>query len=395
MMKNNAVLVAMGRSAIGKAPKGTLRYTRPEELASQVLQGVLAQLPDLPQGQIDDLILGCAMPEAEQGLNVARMIALKAGLGESTPGQTINRFCASGLQSIAIAANTITSRQNDIVIAGGLESMSALPMGGNMMRPDPGLIKNSPHVYDSMGITAENVAAKYHISRENQDAFSVRSHVRAYEAAGNGKFVEEIIPVYADVIEKTENGRTVTNKIIFDKDEGIRSDSSIEALAKLKPIFKVKGSVTPGNSSQTSDGAAFVVMMSEDSAKAFGYQPIAKLIGYSVVGVPPDLMGIGPIYAIPKVLQRNGLTLKDIDLIELNEAFASQSIACINELGLNIDKVNVNGGAIALGHPLGCTGTVLTIKLLQELRRRGQKRGIVSMCIGGGMGAAGVFELIG
>lgn len=393
-MKNTAVLVAMGRSGIGRAPKGSLRDTRPEELASQVLQGLLTQLPDLPQTQIDDLILGCAMPEAEQGLNVARMIALKTGLGESTPGQTINRFCSSGLQSIVTAANTITSGQNDIVIAGGLESMSAIPMGGNMMRPDPGLMNNSPHAYDSMGITAENVAAKYHISREMQDEFSVRSHIRAYEAAVNGKFVEEIIPVYADAIEKTKNGRTVINKIIFDRDEGIRPDSSMEALAKLRPIFKAGGTVTPGNSSQTSDGAAFVVVMSEEKAEELGYQPIARLIGYSVAGVPPELMGIGPIYAIPKVLQRNGLTLEDIDLIELNEAFASQSIACINELGLNIDKVNVNGGAIALGHPLGCSGAVLTIKLLQELRRRGQKRGIVSMCIGGGMGAAGIFELI-
>jgi len=393
-MKNTAVLVAMGRSGIGRAPKGTLRDTRPEELASQVLQGVLTQLPELPPAQIDDLILGCAMPEAEQGLNVARMIALKAGLGESTPGQTINRFCSSGLQSIVTAANTITSGQNDIVIAGGLESMSAIPMGGNMMRPDPGLMKNSPNAYASMGITAENVAAKYHISREMQDEFSVRSHMRAYEAAVSGKFVEEIIPVDANVIGKKDNGRTVLNKIIFDRDEGIRPESSMESLAKLRPVFKANGTVTPGNSSQTSDGAAFVVMMSEEKAKELGYRPIARLIGYSVVGVPPELMGIGPLFAIPKVLQRNGLTLEDIDLIELNEAFASQSIACINELGLNMDKVNVNGGAIALGHPLGCSGAILTIKLLQELRRRGQKRGVVSMCIGGGMGAAGIFELI-
>lgn len=394
MMKNTAVLVAMGRSGIGRAPKGTLRDTRPEELASQVLQGVLTRLPGLPQEQIDDLILGCAMPEAEQGLNAARMIALKAGLGENVPGQTINRFCASGLQSIVTAANTITSGQNDIVIAGGLESMSAIPMGGNMMRPDPGLMKHSPHAYDSMGITAENVAAKYHISREMQDAFSVRSHLRAYEAAMDGKFVEEIIPVKADMMEKTADGRTGINKIIFDRDEGIRPDSSVEALAKLRPVFKADGTVTPGNSSQTSDGAAFVVMMAEEKAKEFGYQPIARMTGYSIVGVPPELMGIGPLYAIPKVLRRSGLTLEDIDLIELNEAFASQSIACINELGLNMDKVNVNGGAIALGHPLGCSGAILTIKLLQELRRRGQKRGVVSMCIGGGMGAAGVFELI-
>lgn len=394
MMNNKAVLVAMGRSGIAKAPKGTLRNTRPVELASQVLQGVVAQLPDFSRVQIDDLILGCAMPEAEQGFNVARMVALKAGLGESTPGQTINRFCASGLQSIVTAANTITSGQNDIVIAGGLESMSAIPMGGNMMRPDPELIRNSPHAYDSMGITAENVAVKYNVSREAQDEFSVKSHIRANEAAASGKFAEEIIPVYADVIEKTEDGRTVINKTIFDKDEGIRPDSSVEGLAKLRPTFKVNGSVTPGNSSQTSDGAAFIVMMSEDKAKELGYRPIARLVGYSVAGVPPELMGIGPIYAIPKVLQQCGLTLEDMDLLELNEAFASQSIACINELGLNIDKVNVNGGAIALGHPLGCSGTILTIKLLQELKRRGQKRGIVSMCIGGGMGAAGVFELI-
>lgn len=393
-MNNKAVLVAMGRSGIAKALSGTLRNTRPEELAMQVLQGVVAQLPGFYQTQIDDLILGCAMPEAEQGLNVARMVALKAGLGESTPGQTINRFCASGLQSIVTATNTITSGQNDIVIAGGLESMSAIPMGGNMMRPDPELMKNAPHSYDSMGITAENVAVKYNVNREEQDAFSVQSHKRAYEAAVNGKFVEEIVPVHADVIGKAEDGRTVINKVIFDKDEGIRPDSSVESLAKLRSVFKVNGSVTPGNSSQTSDGAAFVVMMSEEKANEMGYKPIARLIGYSVAGVPPELMGIGPMYAIPKVLKRSGLTLENIDLIELNEAFASQSLACMNELGLDNDKINVNGGAIALGHPLGCSGTVLTIKLLQELKRRGQKRGLVSMCIGGGMGAAGIFELI-
>jgi acetyl-CoA acyltransferase len=389
-----AVLVAMGRSALGKAPRGTLRYTRPEDLATQTLKGVLEKMPEIPAGQLDDLIVGCAFPEAEQGLNVARIIALETGLGDEAPGQTVNRFCASGLQAIAGAANSIIAGQNDIVIAGGVESMSTIPMGGNIMRPNPAMMVEHPHAYDTMGITAENVAAKYEISREEQDQWALRSHRRADAARGNGLFAEEIIPVTANTVTKDAEGHTVSGMVTFDQDEGIRPDTSMEGLSKLKSGFKVGGSVTPGNSSQTSDGAAFTVLMSAEKAKELGCEPIAKFIGFSVVGVAPELMGIGPLYAIPKVMKRFGFTQDDVDLYELNEAFASQAVACVKGLGLDPEKVNVNGGAIAMGHPLGCTGAALTVKLLHELRRRGKKRGIVSMCIGSGMGAAGIYELL-
>lgn len=390
---NEAVLVVMGRSALGKAGRGMLRYTRPEDLATQVLQGVLNQLPELPTTAIDDLILGCAMPEAEQGMNMARLVALEAGLGHEVAGQTINRFCSSGLQAIATAANSIIAGQNDIVIAGGVESMSAIPMGGHIISPNPTLMRDHKHAYDAMGITAENVAERYNISREEQDEFALRSHLKAFEAQKEGRFLQDIIPVNADVVAKDEKGLTGVKKVVFDKDEGVRPDTSLEGLAKLRSSFKLNGSVTAGNSSQTSDGAAFTVLMSADKAKELGIKPIAKLVGYSVAGVAPDIMGIGPLRAIPKALKRYGYTLQDIALLELNEAFASQAIACVKELSIDMDKVNVNGGAIALGHPLGCTGAALTVKLLNELRRRGKKRGIVSMCIGGGMGAAGIFEL--
>jgi acetyl-CoA acyltransferase len=392
---SEVVLVAMGRSALGKASRGTLKQTRPEDIAMQVLAGVLKQTPQLSPKEIDDVVLGCAFPEAEQGINVGRVVALGAGLDESVPGQTVNRFCSSGLQSIAIAANSIAAGQNDIVAAGGMESMSAIPIGGNQPRPNPSMMIDHPHVYDSMGITAENVAERYHISREDQDAFALASHQKALAAQKAGKFSEEIIPVMADAVTPDPSGKKTASKVRFDADEGIRADTSLEGLAKLRPSFKVNGTVTAGNSSQMSDGAAFVVVMSAEKAAALGCRPIAKLTGYSVVGVAPEIMGIGPLYAIPKVLKRCGYTLNDIDLFELNEAFAAQSLACIRELGLDTGKVNVNGGAIALGHPLGCTGAALTVKLLNELRRTGKKRGVVSMCIGGGMGAAAIFELIG
>jgi acetyl-CoA acyltransferase len=299
------------------------------------------------------------------------------------------------LQSIVIAANSIAAGQNDVVAAGGVESMSTIPIGGNQPRPNPAMMIDHPHVYDSMGITAENVAERYGISREDQDAFALRSHQNAYAAQRSGKFKEEIIPVTADLAVTDASGKMIASKITFEQDEGIRADTSAEGLAKLRPSFKMNGTVTAGNSSQMSDGAAFVVMMSAEKAAALGCRPIAKLIGYSVVGVAPEIMGIGPLYAIPKVLKRFGYTLDDIDLFELNEAFAAQSLACMRELRMNADKVNVNGGAIALGHPLGCTGAALTVKLLSELRRIGKKTGVVSMCIGGGMGAAAIFELVG
>lgn len=392
---SEVVLVAMGRSALGKASRGTLKQTRPEDIAAQVLAGVLKQAPQLSPKEIDDVVLGCAFPEAEQGINVGRVVALGAGLDECVPGQTVNRFCSSGLQSIVIAANSIAAGQNDIVAAGGVESMSAIPIGGNQPRPNPSMMIDYPHVYDSMGITAEKVAERYDISREDQDAFALASHRKALAAQNAGKFKEQIIPVMADTVAADPSGKKNAVKIRFDADEGIRADTSLESLAKLRPSFKMNGTVTAGNSSQMSDGAAFVVVMSAEKAAALGCRPIARLAGYSVVGVAPEIMGIGPLYAIPKVLKRCGYVLNDIDLFELNEAFAAQSLACIRGLGLDAGKVNVNGGAIAMGHPLGCTGAALTVKLLNELRRTGKKRGVVSMCIGGGMGAAAVFELIG
>jgi acetyl-CoA acyltransferase len=390
---SEAVVAAMGRSAMGKASKGTLRQTRPEDIAAQVLRGVLKQLPQLPPEAIDDVVLGCAFPEAEQGINAGRVVALGAGLGDGVPGQTINRFCSSGLQAIVTAANSIAAGHNDIVVAGGFESMSMIPIGGNQPRPNPLMMAEHPHVYDSMGMTAENVALRYRISREDQDAFALESHQKAHAAQCAGKFREEIIPVMADTVTPGDGGRGAASKIEFKEDEGIRADTSLEALSKLRPIFKAGGSVTAGNSSQTSDGAAFVVLMSAEKAASLGVHPVAKLAGYSVAGVAPEIMGIGPLFAIPKVLKRFGYSLSDIDLFELNEAFAAQSLACIRELGLDPGKVNVNGGAIALGHPLGCTGAALTVKLLNELRGTGKKTGIVSMCIGGGMGAAAVFTL--
>jgi acetyl-CoA acyltransferase len=375
-----AVLVATRRSAVGKSGKGALRNTRPDEFAAQVLRKTLLDLPALPASEIDDVILGCAMPEAEQGLNVARVIALDAGLPNTSSAITINRFCSSGLQAIASAAERIMIGAIDCAVAGGVESMSMVPMGGNKAMLHPRLVDEMPEVYIGMGITAENVARQFEVSREDQDAFSLESHRRAVAAIAGGKFKDEIVPIV------TAEGTT------FEVDEGPRADTTIEALAGLRPAFHVKGSVTAGNSSQTSDGAAMTVVMSERRAKELGLKPLARFVGFAVAGVAPEIMGIGPIEAIPKVLKQTGLSLSDIDLFELNEAFASQSLAVIRRLGLDPAKVNVNGGAIALGHPLGCTGAKLTASLVHELERRNGRYGMVTMCIGGGMGAAGIFE---
>ncbi|MEM7157343.1 MAG: acetyl-CoA C-acyltransferase [Myxococcota bacterium] len=375
-----AVLVAARRSAVGRAAKGTLAQTRPDDFAIEVLSGTLAGLPGLPKDIVDDVVLGCAMPEAEQGLNVARVIGMRAGLPETSSAQTINRFCSSGLQAISSVAERIMVGAIDCGVAGGVESMSMVPMGGNKAVLNHKIVQEAPELYIGMGLTAENVANKYEVSREDQDAFALESHKRATAAIKDGKFEGEIVPV------TSIQGKTLT------VDEGPRADTSAEALGKLRPVFHVKGSVTAGNSSQMSDGAAMAVLTSADKAKELGLAPIARYVGYAVAGVAPDIMGIGPIEAIPKVLKQTGLTLADIDVIELNEAFASQSLAVIRTLGLDPAKVNVNGGAIALGHPLGCTGAKLTATALAELQRVKGRYAMVTMCIGGGMGAAGIFE---
>ncbi|WP_330390444.1 acetyl-CoA C-acyltransferase [Paramaledivibacter caminithermalis] len=389
-----AVIVAYGRSAIGKAPKGSLRYTRPDDIAAQVIKGVLKKVPQLKHEEIDDFVMGCAFPEAEQGFNVARIIAHRAGLPNCMPAQTINRFCSSGLQSIAIGANSIMAGQTDIVMAGGVESMSIVPMGGNIITPNPYLMENYPEAYTAMGLTAENVAVRYNVTRQMQDEFAVESHRRAAKAQAEGKFDEEIIPIEGVRPVTNDAGIVKNETFIFNKDEGVRPNATIDGLAKLKPVFKMKGSVTAGNASQMSDGAAVVVLISREKAEELGIKPLAAFRSFASKGVDPEIMGIGPIKAIPKALKIAGLNKEDIQLFELNEAFASQAIACINELGLDKEKVNVNGGAIALGHPLGCTGSFLTAKLLSEMKRRNNRYGVVSMCIGGGMGAAAVFELL-
>jgi acetyl-CoA acyltransferase len=390
-----AVIVAYGRSAIGRAPKGKLKYTRPEDIAAQVIKGVLEKVPALDPNEIEDLVMGCAFPEAEQGMNTAKIIAKRAGLPVNVPGQTVNRFCASGLQTIAIAANSIMAGQADVVMAGGVEFMSTVPMGGNIIAPNPFLMENSPEIYMSMGLTAENVADNYNVTREMQDAFGVESHRKAAKAQEEGKFDHEIIPVDAVMPVMDAEGNVIDQEtFVFSKDEGVRVGTTIEGLGKLRTVFKNGGSVTAGNASQMSDGAAAVIVMSREKADALGIKPVASFKSFASVGVPPELMGIGPIAAIPKALDIAGIKKEDIDLIELNEAFASQSIACINELGLDNKIVNVNGGAIALGHPLGCTGSFLTCKLLSEMERRDSRYGLVSMCIGGGMGAAAVFEIL-
>lgn len=385
-----AVVVAYGRSAVGKAPKGTLKDTRPEVIGSTVIKGVLAKVPQLDPAMIEDVILGCAFQEAEQGCNIARHIMLMAGMPESVPAQTVNRFCSSGLQAIAMGANSIMAGQADVIMAGGVETMSMIPMGGNTNVPNPEL---APNVMTMMGITAENVAARYGLSREELDAFALESHTRAIAAQDAGKFDDEIIPVEAVKYKTDANGYVTRSTVPFTKDEGVRRGLTMEALAKLKPVFKRDGVVTAGNASQMNDAASVVILMEKKKAQELGIKPIARFVSFAVAGCEPEYMGLGPIYAIPKALKIAGIGTEDVDLWELNEAFASQALACVRELKLDMDKVNVNGGGIALGHPLGCTGAYLTCKLLEELKRRKQRYGVVSMCIGGGMGAAGVYEM--
>jgi acetyl-CoA acyltransferase len=388
----DAVIVSAVRTAVGKAPKGSLRDTRPDEMGAVVIEQAIARVPGLEAAEIEDVIMGCAMPEAEQGMNVARAAAIRAGLPVETSAMTINRFCSSGLQSIAMAADRIRGNGAEVIIAGGLESMSMIPMGGHIIRPNPYLVEHYPDFYLNMGLATENVARKYEVTREEQDAFALRSHQRAAAAMDADKFADETVPLKVSVEELDAKGKKQHREITFDKDEGPRRDTSAEALGKLKPAFHIKGTITAGNSSQMSDGAAVAVVMSEERAKELGAKPLARFVAYATAGCPPEEMGIGPVYAIPKVLKLAGLTLDQIDLIELNEAFAAQSLAVIKTLGLDLDKVNVNGGAIALGHPLGCTGAKLTASILRELERRNRRYGMVTMCVGGGMGAAGIFE---
>jgi acetyl-CoA acyltransferase len=391
-----AVIVAYGRSAVGRAKRGSLKDTRPEAYGGQVLKGVLEKVPQLDPKDIDDVILGCAFQEAEQGNNVARYVMLSAGIPKEVPAQTINRFCSSGLQAIAMGANAIMAGQADVILAGGVESMSMIAMGGNLATAEVGLAQKDPKSYTQMGITAENIAKRYNITREEQDKYGLMSHNRAEAAQKSGLFDGEIIPVDAVKVKTFKDGRVEKYTEKFDKDEGIRYGLTIEAMQKLKPAFIPKvGTVTAGNASQMNDAAAAVVIMSREKADALGLKPIAKFVSYAVAGCEPDYMGIGPVYAIPKALKIAGLTMDNINVFELNEAFASQALACIKELGLEkrIEDVNPLGSGIALGHHLGCTGAFLTCKLLSELKRRGKKYGVVSMCIGGGMGAAGVFEM--
>ncbi len=387
----DAVIVSAVRTPVGKAKRGGLATVRPDEMAALVVKALLRRTPNLDPLQIEDVVFGCAFPEGEQGLNMARMIALRAGLPESVPAETINRYCSSGVQSIAHMAYAIRSGEIEVAIAGGVESMSLVPMMGYKFSPNPYFAMELPHYYTSMGLTAENVALKYEIRREDQDAFSLRSHQRAARAVNSGLFDAEIVPVDVEVVEYVD-GKTEKRQFTVKRDEGPRADTSMEALAKLKPAFKEGGMVTAGNSSQMSDGAAAVVIMSAEQAERLGLRPLARFVAFAVGGVPPEVMGIGPVVAIPKALKIAGLSLQDIDLIELNEAFAAQSLAVIRQLGLDEERVNVNGGAIALGHPLGCTGAKLTTQLIYEMGRRKSKYGMVTMCIGGGMGAAAIFE---
>ncbi|MET3036454.1 acetyl-CoA C-acyltransferase [Chryseobacterium sp. NRRL B-14859] len=389
-----AYIVKGFRTAVGKAPKGSLRFTRPDVMAATVIEKLMAELPQLDKNRIDDLIVGNAMPEAEQGLNVARLISLMGLNTDKVPGVTVNRYCASGSEAIAIASAKIQAGMADCIIAGGTESMSYIPMGGYKPVPETDIAKTNPDYYWGMGYTAEEVAKQYKITREEQDQFAFESHMKALKANQEGKFANQIVPIPVEYNFLDENQKMQTKKFDFSVDEGPRADTSLAGLAKLRPVFANGGSVTAGNSSQMSDGAAFVMVMSEEMVKELGLEPEARLVAYAAAGLEPRIMGMGPIYAIPKALKQAGLELKDIDLIELNEAFASQSVAIKKELGLNPDILNVNGGAIALGHPLGCTGTKLTVQLLDEMRKRGNKYGMVSMCVGTGQGAASIFELL-
>jgi len=386
-----AVIIDCLRTPVGKAPKGSLRNTRPDDLAAIVIRRLLEKYPAVLPEEIDDVILGCAMPEAESGMNMARIAALRAGLPDSVPGVTVNRFCSSGLQAIAMAADRIRSGSAQIIIAGGAESLSMIPMAGNKFAPNPWLVEHLPQIYMGMGLTAEAVRRKYGVTREDADQFALRSHQHALRAQAEGKFDEEIVPV---VTESTtlDNGAPQHHTSTFSKDEGPRADTSLEALAKLKPVFQSDGTVTAGNSSQTSDGAAAAIVMSDKRAEELGLKPMARFVSFAVGGVPPEIMGIGPVVAIPKALAMAGLKTEDIGVIELNEAFAAQALAVIRKAGLDLDRVNPNGGAIALGHPLGCTGAKLTATILREMHRKDTRYGMVTMCIGGGQGAAGIFE---
>jgi acetyl-CoA acyltransferase len=398
-----AVIVSSMRTAVGKAPKGTLRTTRPDDLAAMAIKGAVARVKALDPKEIEDVILGCAMPEAEQGMNVARIAALRAGLPVESSAMTINRFCSSGLQAIALAAERIMAGHGEVAVAGGTESMSMVPMGGNKIAPNPWLMDHYPDAYLGMGLTAENLAKKYGITREQADQFSLASHQKALAAISTGKFKDEIVPIevrYTSMATGNGTGggsngtRPKTVNITFDTDEGPRADTSLEALAKLKPAFHAHGTVTAGNSSQMSDGAAAAVVMSAERARALGLKLLARFVAFATAGCPPEEMGLGPVYAIPKALKIAGLTLDRIDVIELNEAFAVQALGVIKLAGLDPARVNVNGGAVALGHPLGCTGAKLTATILRELERRNARYGLVTMCVGGGMGAAGIFERV-
>ncbi len=383
------VIVSAVRSAVGKAPRGSLKDTRPDELLAQVFTGALARVPALDPARIDDVVVGTAMPEAEQGMNLGRIAGFIAGLPDGVPALTINRFCSSGLQSLAQAASAIAAGWQDVALTGGVESMSQIPMGGQKPSPHPGLIANRPETYTPMGITAENVAVKFDVSRADQDAFAFRSHMNALSAIREGRFADEVVPVATRLW-----AGDAWKDLVFSVDEGPRADTSVEGLGRLKPAFKQDGSVTAGNSSQTSDGAAATIVMARELAEQLGLPILGVLRSYQVAGVPPEIMGIGPVAAIPKALAKAGIALADVDLFEINEAFAAQSVAVVRELGIDADKVNVNGGAIALGHPLGCSGAKLTATLLHEMPRRNARYGVVSMCIGGGMGAAAVFERV-
>jgi acetyl-CoA acyltransferase len=389
-----AVIVSAVRTPVGKAPGGTLRTTRPDELAATAIREAVARVPGLDPSEIEDVVLGCAMPEAEQGLNVARIASLRAGLPVSAAAMTVNRFCASGLEAIVRAAERVAAGHGHATVAGGTESMSLVPMGGHKVSPNPSLVDTYPDVYLSTGLVAENHAGEFHITREEQDAWALRSHERALAALDAGRFVEETVPVPVATVPPADGRRPEIVTASFSVDEGPRRDTSAEALAKLRPAFHASGTVTAGNSSQMSDGAAAVVVLSSARARALGLTPLARFVAYATAGVEPERFGIGPVPAIRKVLARAGLSLDDIDLIELNEAFAAQVLACLRELPINPDRLNVNGGAIALGHPLGCTGAKLTTSLLHEMKRRNARYGMVTMCVGGGMGAAGIFERV-
>jgi len=387
----NAVIVDCLRTAVGKAPRGSLRNTRPDDLAAAVIRRLLEKYPAVAPAEIDDVILGCAMPEAEAGMNMARLAGMRAGLPDSVPGVTINRFCSSGLQSIAMAADRIRSGSAQIVIAGGAESMSLVPMTGNKFAPNPWIVDHMPQLYMGMGLTAEELQRKFDVSREDADQFAYRSHQNALRAQAEKKFEDEIVPVEVESTD-FDDGKPHHRRAIFDKDEGPRADTSLEALAKLRPVFQADGAVTAGNSSQTSDGAAAALIMSEKKAKQLGVKPMARFVSFAAAGVPPEIMGIGPVVAIPKALALGNVNLSDMGVIELNEAFAVQALAVIRKAGLDLESVNVNGGAIALGHPLGCTGAKLTATILREMKRRNDRYGMVTMCVGGGQGAAGIFE---